>query len=88
MPSRESVQYLTVTQLNLSLNNVLEREIGEVPFEGEISECTRAASGHLYLCIKDGQSQVSAVMWRSNVQRLAFKPQCGDSVMCPGTPNV
>ena len=81
-------KYLSITELNFLLNKFFEEEFSNVSFKGEISEFLCAASGHLYLTIKDDQSQVSAVMWRSTSTRLRFQPKVGDVVICKGTPNV
>lgn len=78
----------SVTKLNFLLNQTLEMSLGEVTFEGEISELAVAPSGHMYLTIKDEESQISAVMWRSSAARLKFRPKIGDAVLCVGTPNV
>ncbi len=79
---------ISITKLNFLLNQTLELSVGEVAFEGEISELTVAPSGHCYLTLKDEQSQISAVMWRSSAARLKFRPKIGDAVLCVGTPNV
>jgi exodeoxyribonuclease VII large subunit len=44
----------------------------------------RAASGHLYGCLKDQDAVIDAVMWRSAAQRLAFVPEDGVEVVASG----
>ncbi|MDR3087211.1 MAG: exodeoxyribonuclease VII large subunit, partial [Azoarcus sp.] len=44
---------------------------------GEISNLTRAASGHVYFTLKDAQAQVRCAMWRSRAQLLSFRPENG-----------
>ncbi|MGI6525411.1 MAG: exodeoxyribonuclease VII large subunit [Bdellovibrionota bacterium] len=88
MDLNKNERYLSVTQLSQILNQVLEEDLGEVTFQGEISEFTCAQSGHCYFTIKDQQSQLSAVMWRSVSSRLKFHPKCGDLVVCTGIFNV
>ena len=80
-------KYLSVTELNELINSTLESTIPKVTFEGEISQITRAASGHIYLTLKDENCQVSAVMWRGTAQSLDFKPDEGLAVLCHGRPN-
>ena len=81
-------EYISVTDLNGRLNDVLEEGIGEVFFQGEISELKHAASGHLYFSVKDDKSQVSAVMWRGLQSALKFMPKAGLQVLGHGRPNV
>lgn len=85
---RAEVQYLSITQLNVMLNASLEHEFPAILFEGEISTISRPASGHLYLTLKDAQSQLSAVIWRSQAQKIDFPLEPGVSVQCRGKPNV
>lgn len=44
----------------------------------------RAASGHLYLCLKDENARLDGVMWRGGVQRLNFRPEDGVEVIATG----
>lgn len=88
MAGTDPNKFLTVTELNQALNQMLEEEFPSVDFEGEISQITRAASGHIYFTVKDEQSQISAVMWRSTASQLTFKPDVGTAVRCSGRPNL
>lgn len=51
---------------------------------GELSGVKRAASGHLYCCLKDEGAVIDGVMWRGAVQRLAFVPEDGIEVVASG----
>ncbi len=82
------VQYLSVSDLLGVLHAALEQLFPVVLFEGEIAEISRPASGHLYFTIKDKNSQVSAVMWRTQVGQLGFKPEPGVVVLCHGRPAI
>jgi exodeoxyribonuclease VII large subunit len=62
----------SVSQLNRKIKQILEKEYAFVWITGEISNLTKAASGHLYLTLKDRNSQVSAVIFRTQ-QRLLEK---------------
>lgn len=81
-------EYFSISELTHLLNAALETSFPKVRFEGEISGCTFAKSGHLYLTLKDDTSQIEAVMWRGSVQALTFKPERGVQVICDGKPNV
>ena len=44
----------------------------------------RAASGHVYLCLKDEGARLDGVMWRGTAQRLSFMPEDGIEVIATG----
>lgn len=68
---------LTVSALNRRARQLLESGFPLQWISGEISNLTRAASGHLYFTLKDAQAQVRCAMWRSRAQRLPFRPENG-----------
>ncbi len=80
--------YLTISALTRMLNATLEEGFPKVLFTGEISELNKWSSGHLYFTLKDSESQVPSVMWRSSVSTLTFQPKVGDAVLCTGRPNL
>ena len=51
---------------------------------GEISRPKKAASGHLYLTLKDDRSVIDGVCWKGNAQRLTVQPEEGMDVICTG----
>src|SRR5690606_19581215 len=55
-----------------------------VRIRGELSGVKRAASGHLYCCLKDENAVIDAVMWRASAQRLGFRPEDGLEVVASG----
>src|SRR5438874_1785327 len=67
---------LTVTQLAALVREALEGGVGRVWVAGEISNLRPAPSGHVYFTLKDEQSQLGAVLFRSAAQTLAFRPAC------------
>ncbi len=79
---------LSISQLNWLVKNILEQSIPQVWAEGEISDLSRPSSGHLYFTLKDEQSQIRGVMWRSAAQKLPFKLKDGMSIVCNGAIEV
>jgi exodeoxyribonuclease VII large subunit len=71
---------LTVSALNQSVARLLERSFPLVWVAGEISNFTRAASGHWYFTLKDSAAQVRAVMFKGRAQHAGFMPREGDKV--------
>lgn len=73
-------EILTVGQLNRMVAGLLQRSIPAVWVSGELSNVTRAASGHWYFSLKDASAQVRAVMFRGRAQYVDFSPRDGDRV--------
>jgi len=71
---------LAVSALNQAVARVLERSFPLVWVAGEISNFTRAASGHWYFTLKDDAAQVRAVMFKGRAQYADFAPREGDKV--------
>src|SRR6478672_2918831 len=71
---------LTVSALNQAVARMLERNFPLAWVSGEISNFTRAASGHWYFTLKDDAAQVRAVMFRGRAQYADFMPREGDRV--------
>lgn len=71
---------LTVSALNQTVARMLERSFPLAWVSGEISNFTRAASGHWYFTLKDDAAQVRAVMFRGRAQYADFAPREGDKV--------
>jgi exodeoxyribonuclease VII large subunit len=75
---------LSVGELSLKLKRMVEGEFGHVRLRGEISGYKRAASGHVYLALKDADAVLDGVMWRGQADRLPFRPQDGIEVVATG----
>jgi exodeoxyribonuclease VII large subunit len=71
---------LPVSALNQAVARLLERSFPLAWISGEISNFTRAASGHWYFTLKDDAAQVRAVMFRGRAQYADFNPREGDKV--------
>lgn len=80
----------TVSELTLHIKDLLELdpELRDVRLAGEISNLTRAASGHLYFTLKDAEAAISCVMWRSAAERLAWQPEHGVAALARGRISV
>lgn len=75
---------LSITQISNMLKRVVEDRFGFVRLRGEVSGVKRAASGHLYLALKDENAVLDGVMWRGSAQRLQFSPEDGIEVIATG----
>ena len=75
---------LSVSQTVRWARKVLEERIGTVWIEGETVSLSRHSSGHVYFCLKDQNSQIRAVIWRSDAQRLRFRIDEGQRLRCRG----
>src|SRR5215469_3411813 len=77
-----------VRDLVAAVRTELEREYTDIWVEGEISNFRAHDSGHLYFTLKDEQSQIRAVMFRSQARLLRFRPQNGMQVVLRGRVTV
>ncbi|NMF97251.2 exodeoxyribonuclease VII large subunit [Aromatoleum toluolicum] len=68
---------ISVSALNRVARETLEARFPLLWVSGEISNLTRAPSGHLYFTLKDAQAQVRCTMWRNRAQLLPFRPENG-----------
>lgn len=75
-----NAKILTVSELNRLAKDVLERSFPLFWVSGEISNLTRAASGHWYFSLKDTGAQVRCVMFRGRNSYLDWVPREGDKV--------
>jgi len=73
-----------VRDLVASVRTHIEREFSDAWVEGEISNFRAPESGHLYFTLKDGDSQIRVVMFRSSVRLLRFRPADGLQVVVRG----
>lgn len=71
---------LSVSAVNRLARTTLEHNIPLLRVAGEVSNLTRASSGHLYFTLKDDQAQVRCTMWRNKAQLLSFRPENGSRV--------
>lgn len=78
----------------IELTKYLKEEIDSNPFlqnvylKGEISNFKAHSSGHLYFSLKDDQSRIRAIMFKSSVANLKFKPTEGMNVLVRGRVSI
>jgi exodeoxyribonuclease VII large subunit len=78
----------TVSELTAAVRELLESEFPEIWVEGEMSNGRVWNTGHLYFTLKDGGAQIRAVMFRSALRYLRFKPEDGLHVVARGRLSV
>jgi len=86
MPEEKNI--VSVTDITRRIKGVLERGFSEIWVQGEISNFKLHTSGHMYFTLKDEGAQLSAVMWRSRVAQLIFRPSDGLKVIVRGNITV
>ncbi len=79
---------LSVSEVTRLIRDSLEDQFREVWIEGEISNLRAPSSGHLYFTLKDTQSQLRGVLFRSGASRLRFALQEGLAVVARGRISV
>ena len=72
----------SVTDASALLKNVVETAFPCLKIRGELSQITRASSGHIYMTIKDSGAAISAIIWRGTP--IAFKLEEGMEVVITG----
>jgi exodeoxyribonuclease VII large subunit len=78
----------TVSELTARIRDLLEARFLEVWVEGELSNCRLWNTGHLYFTLKDRGAQLKAIMYRSDVRYLRFRPEDGLHVIARGRLSV
>ncbi len=75
---------LSVSELSVSIKNLIEDNFGYVRVKGEIGRVSNPASGHVYFDLKDKDSVISGIVWKGNASALEVKPEEGLEVVCTG----
>lgn len=78
------MQPLSVSELNTQIKSLLEATFVNVCVEGEISNLTYHSSGHLYFSIKDANSSIRCVMFKSAAAKLKFRLEHGLKILLYG----
>ena len=85
-PTLFSSIHLTVSQLTFRIRKLLEGdlEMQDVWVEGEISNLSRPASGHIYFTLKDKNASLKCMMWKPDAARLRVNLQDGMAIEAHG----
>ncbi len=80
----------SVTQITKTLSRIIEQQplLQNVWVKGQVSNLSRPASGHIYFTLKDENSNIRSVAFRSSASRLQFLPRDGDEVLVQGRINI
>ena len=79
-----NIKEYSVSELNSSIKNIMENNFNLIKVRGEISQTNKHSSGHIYFTLRDGNSSISSICWRSTVPRLNIKIEDGISVIVKG----
>ena len=79
---------ISVSQLNRRVKTLIEKGIARLWVEGEISNLSRPASGHIYFSLKDDSAQVSAAWFRQRQRGPAVGYKDGDHVLAYGRVSI
>ncbi|MEM9286056.1 MAG: exodeoxyribonuclease VII large subunit, partial [Pseudomonadota bacterium] len=80
----DNIPEYSVSELSGKLKRTIEDTYGYVRVRGELGRVTRAASGHVYLDLKDERAVISSVMWKGTAARQTVKPEQGLEVVATG----
>ena len=72
-----NIQEFTVTQLNRSIKDLLEKNFEYIKLVGEAGPITIANSGHVYFSTKENDEVISCICWKGSFERLDLKIEEG-----------
>ena len=81
---QQTVNIYSPSELNHEARIHLEAGFGRIWVEGEISNLSQPASGHLYFSLKDAKAQISCALFRGNTYGITFTPENGMLVRARG----
>ena len=82
---------LSVTDVTRHIRQLIDLDevLQDIWLEGEISNWSQAASGHIYFTLKDAGASMRCVIWRSTASRLGYRPAgSGEAVLAHGRVSV
>ena len=83
--SKSNAAEYTVSEISGALKRVVEDAFGNVRVRGEISGYRGPhSSGHAYFALKDDRSRIEAVVWKTTMAKLKFRPEEGMEVIATG----
>lgn len=75
----------TVSEITREIKSLMENGFSNIWIEGEISNISRPSSGHIYFSLKDNQSQIKIVLFRSYLNTIRFKLEDGLHIVLFGS---
>ncbi len=80
----------SVSEITGRIRSLLEQDttLQDLWIAGEVSNFTRASSGHVYFTLKDAGAQLACVIWRAQAQALRVMPRSGDQIIVHGRLSV
>lgn len=84
-PPVEEPKVWSVSQVNRAVRSLLESTVDALWVGGEVTNWTRARSGHCYFTLKDDRAQMRCVMWERSARALPTDPEEGMKVKVHGT---
>lgn len=78
----------TVSELSERIRKRLMKDFSNVQVRAELGRVTHAASGHIYIDLKDDKAVLNGVIWRQAAGKLKFRPETGMEVICKGRLNT
>src|SRR5687767_1854496 len=83
--SKTNATEYTVSEISNALKRTVEDAFGNVRVRGEISGYRGPhSSGHAYFSLKDDRARIEAVVWKTTMARLKFRPEEGMEVIATG----
>jgi len=79
---------MSVSSLNTKIKSLLEATFMHIFVEGEVASVTYHTSGHVYFSVKDKESSIKCVMWRSSAAKLKFRLEKGMHIVIEGSVGV
>ncbi|MFB0923222.1 MAG: exodeoxyribonuclease VII large subunit, partial [Alphaproteobacteria bacterium] len=83
-PGANQPPVVSVTELSGDVKRTVEDKFAYVRVRGEVSGFKRAASGHLYMALKDADAVIDAVCWKGKAGQLEIQPEDGLEVIATG----
>jgi len=87
-PEEINEKFFTVSEITRGIRTSLEHKFSNISVLGEISNVRKPGSGHVYLTLKDKNSQLQAVVFRNTASRIKFELKDGMEVISFGSITV
>ncbi|MFV1974822.1 MAG: exodeoxyribonuclease VII large subunit [Candidatus Scalindua sp.] len=87
-PEEINEKFFTVSEITRGIRTSLEYKFSNISVLGEISNVRKPGSGHVYLTLKDKNSQLQAVVFRNTASRIKFELKDGMEVISFGSITV